>query len=197
MLTRGRQRGNSSTPSCGWASELGISVMLPVHAITEFHPFLSLPLSVLCTGFNVHVVCHAVRRSCHVLQFQAQSLLAHHAAPSSPPADGALPPGIADTATLRFSTIAPRSTADSIVALPLATRRHCLSSGQMALCGMPKQKSSMSPLHANLWCAALQYLHHASTLLCQPTHSRAATRQRMAAFTHLGSAVFYPVLQML
>ena len=81
MLTRRRQRGNSSIPSCGWASELGISVMLPVHAITEFHPFLSPPLSVRCTGFNVHVVCHAVRRSCHVLQFQALSLLAHHAAP--------------------------------------------------------------------------------------------------------------------
>ena len=49
--------------------------MLPVRAITEFHPFLSPQLSVHCTGFNVHVVCHAVRRSCHVLQFQALSLL--------------------------------------------------------------------------------------------------------------------------
>ena len=48
-----------------------------------------------------------------------------------------LPPGSADTAARRYSTIAPRSPADSTVALPLATCRHCFSSGQMPLCEMP------------------------------------------------------------
>ena len=48
-----------------------------------------------------------------------------------------VPPGTADTAALRYSTIASRSPADSTIALPFATCRHCLSSGQMALCVMP------------------------------------------------------------
>ena len=48
-----------------------------------------------------------------------------------------VPPGTADTAARRYSTIASRSPADSTVALPLATCRHCFSSGQMALCEMP------------------------------------------------------------
>ena len=48
-----------------------------------------------------------------------------------------LPPGSADTAALRYSTIASRSPADSTVAFPLATCRHCFSSGQMPLCEMP------------------------------------------------------------
>ena len=65
----------------------------------------------------------------------------HHAAPSyAPAAVGAaivLPPGTADTAALRYSTIAFRSPADSTVALPLATCRTCFSSGQMPLCEMP------------------------------------------------------------
>ena len=48
-----------------------------------------------------------------------------------------VPPGTADTAALRYSTIASRSPADSAVVLPLATCRHCFSSGQMPLCEMP------------------------------------------------------------
>ena len=64
----------------------------------------------------------------------------HHAEPCSPPADDAaivLPPGDADIAARRYSTILFFSPADSTVALSLATLRHCLSSGQMPLCGMP------------------------------------------------------------
>ena len=45
--------------------------------------------------------------------------------------------GNADTAARRYSTILFFSPADSTVALPLATLRHCLSSGQMPLCDMP------------------------------------------------------------
>ena len=48
-----------------------------------------------------------------------------------------LPFGSADTAPLRYSTIASRSPADSTVAFPLATCRHCFSSGQMPWCEMP------------------------------------------------------------
>ena len=48
-----------------------------------------------------------------------------------------LPPGSADTAALRYSTIASRSPDDSTVAFPLATCRHCFSSGQMPLCETP------------------------------------------------------------
>ena len=47
-------------------------------------------------------------------------------------------PGSADTAALRYFTIASRSHADdSTVAFSLATCRHCFSSGQMPLCEMP------------------------------------------------------------
>ena len=96
-----------------------MSVMLPADSITEFHLFLSpppapAPLSVHCTGSNVHVVCHTVWPSCDVLQFQAPSLLAHHAAPSSPLDDSALCPPVSPTRPpLRYSTISP---GDSIVA---------------------------------------------------------------------------------
>ena len=79
-----------------------------------------------------------------------------------------VPPGTADTAALRYSTIASRSPADSAVTLPLATCRHCFISGQMSLCGM--LKVSVSPFHAIRWCCALQYLHHPSTPPCQPPH---------------------------
>ena len=48
-----------------------------------------------------------------------------------------LPPSSADTAARRHSTIAPRSPADSTVAFPLATCRHCFSRGQMPWCEMP------------------------------------------------------------
>ena len=50
-------------------------------------------------------------------------------------AGAALPPD--ETAARRYSTIASWSPDDSTVALPLATCRHCFSSGQMALCEMP------------------------------------------------------------
>ena len=50
------------------------------------------------------------------------------------PKPSLLPP---DTTALRYSTIASRSPADSTVALPLATCRHCFSSGQMPLCETP------------------------------------------------------------
>ena len=62
-----------------------------------------------------------------------------------------VPPGTADTAALRYSTIAFHSPANSAVALPLATCRHCFSSGQMALCEMPKLNCSASPFHDILW----------------------------------------------
>ena len=48
-----------------------------------------------------------------------------------------LPSGSADTAALRYSPIPSRSPADSTVAFPLATCRHCFSSGQMPWCEMP------------------------------------------------------------
>ena len=45
--------------------------------------------------------------------------------------------GTADKAARRYSTILSRNSADSAVTLPLAALRHCFSSGQMPLCGMP------------------------------------------------------------
>ena len=53
--------------------------------------------------------------------------------PSAFPGD----PGPTDTDAFRYSIIASRTPADSTVAFPLATCRHCFSSGQMPLCETP------------------------------------------------------------
>ena len=69
----------------------------------------------------------------------------HHPAASSPTADDfalVLPLGSADTAALKNFNISTRVSADSTVVLPLSNCRHCLSRGQMALCGMPPYMSS-------------------------------------------------------
>ena len=80
----------------------------------------------------VALLFSAASPSCHATQHTGVHVRFHAVRELS-----LVPPGTADTAALRYSTIASRSPADSAVALPLATCRHCFSSGQMALCVMP------------------------------------------------------------
>ena len=92
------------------------------------------PCLLSSTGQVIALVFSAASLSCHATQHTVVHVRFHAVHELS-----LVSPGTADTAALRYSTIASRSPADSTVALPLATCRHCFSSGQMALCGVPEE----------------------------------------------------------
>ena len=143
-----RQRPRQHLWGRGISLSLSLSLSMSLSLSNPFPPSLR-PLVFGTTHAGLHIVqsltclfqSHSTSAPALCTRGCRHQALTPHAPPSSSPAaDGAailLPSGSADTAALRYSTIASRSPADSTVAFPLATCRHCFSSGQMPWCEMP------------------------------------------------------------